>query len=224
MCDQHAIEASRPTADSTKNGIAYGGILYWVRAENQGEGSETMTIPATFSDNEVWGLLRSEVKRATPFLFRAVLLILLAQVLSACQGKEESSPTGIVGYNHTDTTIVQFLINGGNGDSALRPHQGGGSTSCCVMVPDHWRPGLKVEISWTNDLKNYHKKIVPIPKYEKVGDLTVHFLRNGDVKIFVTHIFLGHPDYPLTGPEAGLRAGEDPVREDWRQQKPGTAQ
>ena len=183
-----------------------------------------MTIPATFSGNEVWDLLRSKVKRATPFLFRAVLLILLAQVLSACQGKEESSPTGIVGYNHTDTTIVQFLINGGNGDSFIDAHTGGGSTSCCVMVPDHWRPGLKVEISWTTDLKNYHKKIVPVPRYGKFGALTVHFLRNGDVKVFVTNVLLGHPDYPLTGPEAGLNPGEDPVREDWRRAKEGVNQ
>lgn len=55
---------------------------------------------------------------------------------------------------------------------------------------------------------------MPIPKYDKVGDLAVHFLRNGEVKVFVTNPRLGHPDYPLKGPEAGLNEGEDPVRKD----------
>lgn len=144
-----------------------------------------------------------------------VLLVMLLPGLAACW-KEESIPVGIVGYNHTDVTIIQFLINGGNGDSALRPHQGGGSTSCCAMIPDHWHPGMTVEISWTTDLKVYQKQVVPIPKYDEVGDLAVHFLRNGEIKIFVTNVRLGHPDYPLTGPEAGLRAGEDPIRDEWR--------
>ena len=184
-----------------------------------------MTAPAKFAGNDTWDLLKSKIKRATPLFFRAALLILLTQVLTACQHKEESSPTGIVGYNHTDTTIVQFLINGGNGDSALRPHQGGGSTSCCVVVPDHWRPGLKVEISWTTDLKTYHRQVVPIPEYDdKAGHFAVHFLRNGQIKVFVSNLYLGHPDYPLTGPEAGLKPGEDPVSEDLRREKQGAAQ
>jgi len=32
----------------------------------------------------------------------------------------------------------------------------------------------------------------------------------------VTPFYLGHPRYPLTGEEAGLSAGEDTVREEWR--------
>ena len=143
-----------------------------------------MTAPAKFAGNDTWDLLKSKAKRAMPFIFRALLLILLTQVLTACQHKEESSPTGIVGYNHTDTTIVQFLINGGNGDSALRPHQGGGSTSCCVMVPDHWRPGLKVEISWTTDLKNYHKNNSSSAKIWKIWRLDCSFSQEWRCKGF----------------------------------------
>nr|WP_269450879.1 DUF3304 domain-containing protein [Stenotrophomonas sp. MMGLT7] len=142
-------------------------------------------------------------------------MVMLLPGLTACW-KKESIPVGIVGYNHTDVTIVQFLINDGNGDSALRPHQGGGSTSCCAMIPRHWRPAMTVEISWTTDLRAYHKRVIPILKYDEVGDLAVHFLRNGEIKVFVTNVRLGHPDYPLTGPEAALRAGEDPIRDDWR--------
>ncbi|MCD7099302.1 DUF3304 domain-containing protein [Stenotrophomonas sp. MMGLT7] len=182
-----------------------------------------MTSTGTLPADGTWHLTRAEVQRPARWRWGIALLIMLLPMLASCRGKEESIPVGIVGYNHTDFTIVQFLINGGNGDSALRPHQGGG-TSCCAMVPNRWHPGMTVEISWTTDLKNFHRRVVPIPKYERVGDLTVHFLRNGDVKVFVTGIFLGHPDYPLAGPEAGLNPGEDPVREDLRLAKEGEKQ
>ncbi len=152
-----------------------------------------------------------------------LLLAMLIPVLAACRGKVESIPVGIVGYNHTDSNIYQFLVNGGAG-GGNDAHRGGGTTVCCAMVPSHWQSGMKVEISWTTDLKVYHEKVVPIPEYDEVGDLAVHFLRGGDIKVFVTNIRLGHPDYPLTGPEAGLNPGEDPVREDLRQAKKGTTQ
>lgn len=143
------------------------------------------------------------------------LLVLLMPLLAACQGRGESTAVGIVGYNHTDTTIAQFLINGENGDSFVDAHSGGGSTSCCAMVPDNWRPGLEVEISWTTDLKTYQKRIVPIPEYDDAaGHLAVHFLRDGNIRAYVSSTYLGHPDYPLKGPEAGLNEGEDPVRKD----------
>lgn len=170
-------------------------------------------------------LTEAKAKHPTRWRWVMVLLIMLLPALAACQGKDESAPVGIVGYNHTDTTIAQFLINGGNGDSFIDAHTGGGSTSCCAMIPDHWRPGMKVEISWTTDLKTYHKQMVPIPEYDdKAGHMAVHFLRNGEVRVYVSNLYLGHPDYPLTGPEAGLSPGEDPVREDLRRAKEGAEQ
>ncbi|HDS1123062.1 TPA: DUF3304 domain-containing protein [Stenotrophomonas maltophilia] len=118
------------------------------------------------------------------------------------------------GYNHTDNHVAQFLVNGGSGGSAW-PHSAGG-TVCCVVLPDHWAPDQKVEIEWTTDLETYQKATESIPRYNEVGSLAVHFLRNGQVKVFVTNLILGHPDYPLTGPEAPLREGENPVAEHLR--------
>ena len=70
---------------------------------------------------------------------------------------------------------------------------------------------MQVEITRTTDLQTYKKVMVAIPEYDRIGDLAVHFLRSGQVKVFVTNLTLGHPDYPLTGPEAPLREGQDPV-------------
>jgi hypothetical protein len=37
-----------------------------------------------------------------------------------------------------------------------------------------------------------------------LGRFAVHFLRDGNVKVFVTMMSLHHPDYPLKGDEARL--------------------
>jgi hypothetical protein len=37
--------------------------------------------------------------------------------------------------------------------------------------------------------------------------LNVHFLRDGEVKVFANRLSLWHPDYPLKGKEAELQPG-----------------
>ncbi len=157
------------------------------------------------------GMSMKEMSHRLP---AALALVLLLPALAACKVRPEGIPVGIQGYNHTDTSIPSFQINGGSGGSARR-HSASGKV-CCAVLPYRWSPDLEVEISWTTDLKNYQKVTVPIPKYDEAGNLGVHFLRNGEVKVFSTIMILGHPDYPLTGPEAGLREGEDPVWEHLR--------
>ena len=46
-----------------------------------------------------------------------------------------------------------------------------------------------------------------MPPYDKVSRLAVHFLRNGEVKVFATMYGLSHPDYPLQGEEATMKPG-----------------
>jgi hypothetical protein len=142
------------------------------------------------------------------------VLVLVVPLLAACRARETTTEVGILGYNHTDSDIPQFTIDGGNGGSAWSHAEGG--TVCCALMPDQWKPGMDVQVRWTNDLSTYHQATVPVPRYERIGNLAVHFLRNGQVKVFVTSMVLGHPKYPLTGPEAGLREGEDPVWEHLR--------
>ncbi|MDQ7279501.1 DUF3304 domain-containing protein [Stenotrophomonas sp. Sm6012] len=157
--------------------------------------------------------VRTQNRMRVPLLSTLVVLLVLP-VLAACKGQSASTPVGVRGYNHTDSHVAQFLVNGGSGGSAW-PHSAGG-TVCCVVLPDHWAPDQKVEIEWTTDLETYQKATESIPRYNEVGSLAVHFLRNGQVKVFVTNLILGHPDYPLTGPEAPLREGENPVAEHLR--------
>lgn len=133
------------------------------------------------------------------------LLVLFGLLLSASRAADATDSIGAVGYNHTGTTIAQFLVSGAGGGSFIHAHQRGG-TACCVSIPKKWHSGLTVEVEWTADLKSFRRKSVSVPQYDdRAGQMAVHFLRNGDVRVFVTSLGLGHPDYPLKGLEASLK-------------------
>lgn len=152
---------------------------------------------------------------------RCVLYGLLLMWISACHGGNTVT-TNLVGYNHTDKDVGHFTVDGNEG-GFLQAHRGGGGFTCCISVPDPWRPGLKVKVGWTDDYdENYQERVVEIPKYDakRTGQFSVHFLRNGEIKVFVPLGGLGGPDYPLKGPEAGLYAGEDPA-EVWKNGRKG---
>lgn len=141
-----------------------------------------------------------------------VLMLVLLPSLSACG--EESVGINIVGYNHTDKDIGHFTVETGSssgGGGFLMAHRGGGKFSCCISVPKPWKRGMKVTVGWTDDHdENYQERVVEVPKYEELGDMSVHFLRNGQIKVFVTMYALWHPDYPLKGKDAELTPGEPP--------------
>jgi len=146
---------------------------------------------------------------------RVMAFALLLPWLSACHG-QSSFPAPIAGYNHTDKDIGTVTIRIGNsegGGGFLQAHHGGG-WACCVGVPNPWRQGLTATVGWTDDYdENYQEREVPIPEYDAnhVAQVSVHFLRNGEIKVFIPPVGLGNSNYPLKGPEAGLYPGEDPV-------------
>lgn len=136
------------------------------------------------------------------------VLFALLPLVASCQDK--SVGTNVVGYNHTEQTI-EFTVDGGTG-GLVQAHKGGGKFACCIGVPDPWRPGLSVTVAWSQgDDERWHERVVPVPAYDRIGDLAVHFLRNGDIKVFVTMYALWHPDYPLKGEDAQLKPGVDPT-------------
>ncbi|MBB3015368.1 DUF3304 domain-containing protein [Cupriavidus alkaliphilus] len=140
---------------------------------------------------------------------RALGVALFIGVLAACGSQEVG--VNVVGYNHTSRDIGHFTVNG-RGGSFLAAHEGGGKFACCVSIPEPWKPGLTAVVGWTDDHDdNYQEQVVPVPRYEKLGDFSVHFLASGEIKVFVTMNALWHPDYPLKGPDAQLKPGQDPI-------------
>jgi hypothetical protein len=90
------------------------------------------------------------MQRKSTWLGCSVLVI--GFLLAACRLADDVGPVGVLGYNHTDTDISQFLVDGAAGGSFVEAHHHGG-TSCCVSIPKNWRSGLTVEVEWTTDLK-----------------------------------------------------------------------
>ena len=123
--------------------------------------------------------------------------------------------------NHTLHAINWFSVNG------YRAHGGGGS-SCCIVMPIKWRPGLKAHIEWEVDTDPYAKikrkttgygfdeeawaaheanfqrynTVVDIPEWtgtERCG-LSVHFLTCNQVKVTSSCWSYYSPNYPIKEP------------------------
>ncbi|WP_322060975.1 DUF3304 domain-containing protein [Paraburkholderia sp. J63] len=137
---------------------------------------------------------------------KIVASILLAFALSSCVASDETMALEVVGYNHTNHDIGFFTVNG-QGGAYLGKHEGGGGFVCCVAIPNNYKPGMTVTVRWGGEeVGKTREKVVEVPPYkpEDGGAFNVHFLRGGDVKVFVTMYMLGHPKYPLSGAEAKL--------------------
>lgn len=142
---------------------------------------------------------------------------LLSVLISSCHAEPNNGNTytssgnqtmglDVVGYNHTDHAIGDFSVNDRGG--AFEAAHSGGGASCCIAIPEKYTPGMTVTVTWTDQYNEHpQSRVVPIPPYtsEDGGEFHVHFLRNGEIKVFVTAIiFLSNPDYPLKGAEAKM--------------------
>ncbi|UIN21227.1 DUF3304 domain-containing protein [Herbaspirillum frisingense] len=138
-------------------------------------------------------------------------------MVSGCSNAEAPAARmslNLVAYNHLADGIANFdvQIKGGGktGGGFLDAGSGGGGMICCVSVPEKWQPGLTAQVNAEAYRRSGEKyeisRQVSIPQYtrEQAGHVSVHFLRDGEVKIFVTRYALWHPDYPLKGKEAEL--------------------
>ncbi|GAB2934704.1 DUF3304 domain-containing protein [Hafnia psychrotolerans] len=151
---------------------------------------------------------------------RFVFLLFIFFVSGCSQASDEGYTAGdLRGFNHmADSGVNSFSVNGYGGTLT--------GNSCCIMLPDKWRPGLKAHIEWEvdphtappfpgfkdrakfNSWKNAlegsfqkHSTIVDIPQYgkERCG-LTVHFLPCNQVKVTTVCSGYGTPNYPIKEP------------------------
>ncbi len=150
------------------------------------------------------------------WLFAGVIL-----VLTGCSSAENEMAGGnLRAVNHTVHGINWFSVNG------YRAHGGGGS-SCCIVMPIKWRPGLKALIEWEVDPDPFakspplgsdefrafmveHKKdyrhysvTTEIPEWpgtERCG-LSVHFLVCNQIKVTASCWGYGSPNNPIKEPK-----------------------
>ncbi|AMO82044.1 DUF3304 domain-containing protein [Obesumbacterium proteus] len=147
-----------------------------------------------------------------------MLLALLTTGFTAAARDGASSGANLTGANHTQKEITSFTANGYRG-------QVGGYT-CCVMLPDKWVSGMKVNIEWKSASKNihsfpgyadekkykeweksvkddyvFHSAVVNIPRYDNDScGLTVHFLPCNKVKATTSCWADGNKNNPIKEP------------------------
>lgn len=130
------------------------------------------------------------------------IAVLASLFTAACT--DDAAHISISGLNYTDQTVGAFTVNG-HGGGGLMPNSGGGGFVCCITVPRRWRPGYKVTVGWTKDHNSsapWNERIVAVPEYKEseIDFMAVHFYPDGDVRILVTKIDVGHPNYPYPRP------------------------
>ncbi len=152
------------------------------------------------------------------WLFAGVIL-----ALTGCSSADNEVAGGTIqAVNHTVHAINWFSVNG------YRAHGGGGS-SCCVVMPVQWRPGLKVDIEWEVDPEPFakikrkssgfgfddeawekheanfqrHSKTVEIPEWQGTEScgLSVHFLVCNQIKVTTSCWGYGSPNNPIKEPK-----------------------
>lgn len=146
------------------------------------------------------------------------LLQAVGVALLGCNAEEpDTGPaTGsIVGYNNTENYIHRFFINeswGGN----IFAYSGGGKFVCCINYPREWHPDLTATVRWSTSASKpnlytgttWHEQVVPIERYDQLGDLNVHFLSDNKVRLIISQGSPGFPGY--RGPAAPEKPADWP--------------
>lgn len=161
--------------------------------------------------------------RLADVLIKVCWSAVLSISLAACSKPAASDKltANLSAYNHTPDYIHQYYVDdewGGNS----RAYGGGGSFVCCIVYPKTWRPDLTAQVRWTTSssdpnatgdaaIGKWHETTVAIDQYSKPGTtLNVHFLPKGEVRLVITNMSAGHPDYP--GPVAPEMPADFPFK------------
>ena len=172
------------------------------------------SVPDSYRRSAVWWV--GKARASGKYLFW-----LLGIALLGCTSDDNRMVAGnLAAINHVEGTAINwFSVNG------YRAHGGGGS-SCCIIMPVKWRPGLKAEIEWEVDpdssakmpsvtssefhevyaahAQNYrvYQAVVDIPEWpeKRSCDLKAHFLTCGRVVVTTACAIYGRPNYPIKEP------------------------
>lgn len=159
-----------------------------------------------------------------PFLEYSFGVILVGMVfLGGCgmtrtQKDEDNEKIGVMitGVHHLGSkfNIADFYVDGYSGGN-VGMNGGGGSLVCCSALPRKWRPGLVMKVRWSVndwsksvkseiDAGNYKSvsfanfvAMVPVEKYDEVGNLYPHFFPNGKVRLISSNYPVSNPKHPV---------------------------
>jgi hypothetical protein len=138
-------------------------------------------------------------RKRNPLTWLAVPLLALAMAACAADASKDGIGVGITGLDHLDDhlSVQNFWVNGYNAAQAGK----GGRTVCCAILPRKWQSGMKVHVEW--NVTNWRdrssqtfERDVPVEPYDEVGQLWVHFLKDGRVRVVSSNYGPEAKDYP----------------------------
>lgn len=134
------------------------------------------------------------------------LALACALLLNGCTllQKEESPRAGAqVGIvNHTGRFIYSATVNGAGGGT-MSAWGAGVANICCTSIPRFWYPGMKVLVRWDMPEGRTHvvkEKTVEVERYDEPGSIYMHFFPDDEVRVVVSWVGPGHPNYPIPLP------------------------
>jgi len=145
----------------------------------------------------------------------------LAFVFAVMAVLSPAASASMSGIDHLadNLSVTDFWVNGTGGFQAGQ----GGRSAPGPALPEKWHPGLTVHVAWDvrdwqRDKGSRHEADVPVDPYTEDGDLWVHFLANGTVRVVVSNMGPRSPIYP--GPHDPIPDKNPwdmyPPRIDWR--------
>jgi hypothetical protein len=94
-------------------------------------------------------------------IFALITAVVLLASVSGCSDADDTNPSGVSGFNYTSYYIARFDVtnedqNLGAGGGNIFPKDANEERSesgemCCISIPSHWRPGMKLVVSWIVD-------------------------------------------------------------------------
>ncbi|PJC98430.1 hypothetical protein GQ37_012205 [Janthinobacterium sp. BJB1] len=141
-------------------------------------------------------------------IVKRIMYLGTALLLSACalqaRKVEEAGPrstaTAQVGIvNHTGNFIYSASVDGAGGADMAR-WGAGGAEICCASIPRVWYPGMMVLVRWDmpDGLKHIIKeKMVEVEKYDRPGDIYMHFFENDEVRVVVSNVDGDSKNHPI---------------------------
>ncbi|MQA39595.1 DUF3304 domain-containing protein [Rugamonas aquatica] len=129
--------------------------------------------------------------------------------LGACAAREPvperttATATAQVGIvNHTGNFIYSATVDG-SGGGRMSAWGAAVANMCCTSIPRVWHPGMKVLVRWnmpvgTTDV--IKEKIVEVEKYDKPGDIYMHFFPNDEIRVVVTNSAGYSQSHPIPPP------------------------
>ncbi len=100
-------------------------------------------------------------------------------------------------YNFTNVPIVDLYVDEKWG-GAVHANSGGGSSVCCVSIPEKWHKNFLVHVKWkkTEDNK-WYTATAKVPSYTEPAGLQILFVANDEIKVFVNDYWPCSSKHPM---------------------------